>query len=109
MLIDSGTYRPGVGLLSDNAPYRFADIREPCQPFYSRRPQAAPRCYLGQASCRRRISCFNDVNITSGAYSYQRYGKYGYSSNHTYVYGYGSKRKQDEHNDKMTPFLCGRR
>lgn len=42
----------------------------------------------------------NDVNITSGAYSYQRYGKYGYSSNHTYVYGYGNKRKQDEHNDK---------
>lgn len=42
----------------------------------------------------------NDVNITSGAYSYQRYGKYGYSSNHAYVYGYGNKRKQDEHNDK---------
>lgn len=42
----------------------------------------------------------NDVNITSGAYSYQRYGKYGYSSNHTYGYGYGNKRKQDEHNDK---------
>ena len=42
----------------------------------------------------------NDVNITSGAYSYQRYGKYGYSSNHTYVYGYGNKRSE-EHTSEL--------
>ena len=50
-----------------------------------------PRCALPEAYLGYREHC---------AYSYQRYGKYGYSSNHTYGYGYGNKRKQDEHNDK---------
>ena len=66
---------------------------------------AAPRCYpAGKLSAPYIV--LNDVNITSGAYSYQRYGQknMGIQSNHTHVYGYGNKRKQDEHNDKMTPF-----
>lgn len=99
VLIDSAP----IGLVSDSFLItRHTDL----QIFVSRANRSTPGGLklLHDAIRAGKLSApyivLNDVNITSGAYSYQRYGKYGYSSNHTYGYGYGNKRKQDEHNDK---------
>lgn len=99
VLIDSAP----IGLVSDSYLItRHTDL----QIFVSRANRSTPGGLklLHDAIRAGKLSApyivLNDVNITSGAYSYQRYGKYGYSSNHTYGYGYGNKRKQDEHNDK---------
>lgn len=94
VLIDSAP----IGLVSDSFLItRHTDL----QIFVSRANRSTPGGLklLHDAIKAGKLSApyivLNDVNITSGAYSYQRYGKYGYSSNHTYGYGYGNKGKQN--------------